>query len=475
MKPNEDVKIGVVFGNRGFFPGELCIQARKDILRALTDAGIEWVAVGEHDLEFGAVSSLAEAEICIRKFQQDPIDGLLISLPNFGDESSLFEVAKRAARELPILIQAFPDRTDLLAVGQRRDAYCGKISLCNNLYQGGILFNLTTGHVSDPASSAFNKDLEDFLRICRIVKRMKSNRLGQIGVRPDAFRTVRYSEKILERNNQTVYQISLERIVTLAKGLDTDNPHLKEFKDALLKFRAAEGNAGKEGGRDNLDRLARLGGAIKTWVEEYGLDAYAIQCWTDLQEIYGVVPCAVMSVLGQMGIPGACEVDILGALSMLALQAASDSPPALVDWNNNYDNSPEHCILFHCANFPASTFDVSPILEDHPVLINALGEDRVFGSLSGNIQPGEITYLRLSTHDAEGTLRGYTGSGKILPDKVQTFGGCGVVEITEMEKLLEFICLNGFEHHAAIGPGTFSDMLSSTLERYLGWTMHHHP
>lgn len=475
MNPNEHLKIGVVFGNRGFFPGELCIQARQEILQALTNAGIEWVAVGESDLEFGAVSSLSDAEKCIRKFQEEPIDGLLISLPNFGDESSLFEVARRAARGLPILIQAFPDETDLLKVGQRRDAFCGKISLCNNLYQGGIPFNLTTGHVSDPASPAFKKDLGDFLRICRITRRMKSNRLGQIGVRPDAFRTVRYSEKILENNDQTVYQISLERIVTLAKGLDADNPQLKEIKDALLKFRAASGNAGKKNGQDNLDRLARLGGAIKTWIMELSLDAYAIQCWTDLQEVYGVVPCAVMSVLGQMGIPGACEADILGALSMLALQAASDSPPALIDWNNNYDENPDQCVLFHCSNFPPSTFDLTPTLEDHPVLIKALGEDKVFGSLAGHIKPGEITYLRLSTHDAEGTLRGYTGSGRILPDKVQTFGGRGVVEISEMEKLLEFICLNGFEHHAAIGPGNYSGVISSTLEKYLGWPMHHHP
>src|SRR5437762_13719781 len=53
----------------------------------------------------------------------------------------------------------------------------------------------------------------------------------------------------------------------------------------------------------------------------------------------------------------ACEVDVPGVVGMHALRLASETPSALLDWNNNYGEDPNKAVCFHCSNLPKHFFE----------------------------------------------------------------------------------------------------------------------
>ncbi len=191
---------GVIVGNRGFFPDVLAKQGRKDILDVLKKNGFNSVALSMQQTKCGAVETFDDAKMSAGLFAEKgvKIDGIIVTLPNFGDEKGVAETIKRSGLNVPILIHAEPDAQDKMSIANRRDSFCGKISVCNNLRQAGIPYTLTKSHTVKVESAEFKKDLEDFASICRIANGLQNPRFGAIGARPAAFNTVRYSEKILD-------------------------------------------------------------------------------------------------------------------------------------------------------------------------------------------------------------------------------------------------------------------------------------
>jgi L-fucose isomerase and related proteins len=191
--------IGVIIGNRDFFPDKLVAEARTQIIDLFHQLNITPVMLSDADTKLGGVETFAEAQKCAALFKQhaDSIEGILVVLPNFGDEKGVAETIKWSGLNVPVLIQAYPDDLGKMDVVNRRDAWCGKISVCNNLYQFGIKYSLTTEHVVSPTDESFIADLKNFLAVCRVVKGMRKVRIGAVGARPGAFNTVRYSEKNL--------------------------------------------------------------------------------------------------------------------------------------------------------------------------------------------------------------------------------------------------------------------------------------
>ena len=353
MKEKRTPVLGLIVGNRGFFPNALVEEGRQRILSVLEQVGVRVVTLSTEDTKCGAVETLEDAEKCAWLFQNhaDEIEGILITLPNFGDERAAAEAVRRSGLKVPILVHAFPDDLEKLDPEHRRDAFCGKISLCNNLVQFGIKFTDTTLHVEAPESPQFKQDLETFLAICRIVKGLRGARVGAVGARPAAFNTVRYSEKILERFGIAVETLDLSEVIARAQKMDASSP---EVKQELERLKESFHPAGIP--KEALQRMARLSVALGQWIAAEKIHAFALQCWTAIEEIYGVVPCAVMSLFSEFMIPAACEVDVMGALAMYVLMLASGKPVALMDWNNNFGHDPNKAILFHCSNFPCSFF-----------------------------------------------------------------------------------------------------------------------
>src|ERR1700756_5640309 len=216
---------GLIVGNRGFFPDHLAATGREDMIRVLEIAGVEVVAPTAKETKFGAVEQYHEAKTCAELFRsrRDDIDGVVITLPNFGDERGIADTLRLADLKVPVLMQATPDTPSLMSIRDRRDSFCGKMSACNNLAQYGIPCSLTTLHTELPQSDIFRRDLEWFLSVCRVVKGLRRLRIGAVGARPAAFNTVRYSEKILEANGISVETIDLSEILgRIARMKDDD-------------------------------------------------------------------------------------------------------------------------------------------------------------------------------------------------------------------------------------------------------------
>jgi len=466
----KEVTLGLIFGNRSFFPDSLVKKGREEVLAVLAKQGMGSVCPSPRETKLGAVETRKDAKECARLFreQKDKIDGILVSLPNFGDEKGVAEAIRLADLNVPVLVQAFPDQVGAMGMGQRRDAFCGKLSVCNNLKQYGIPFSLTSEHVQSPNRERFRGDLAVFKQVCKIVKGLKRARIGAIGARTNPFNTVRFSEKILESAGISVETIDLSEIFGRINQMkDGDKRVAKELRE-IKNYCAVE-----QVPQEALIKMAKFRSVINGWVAQNDLDATAIQCWTSLQEYLGFIPCTMMSMMSESLLPSACEVDVMGALAMFALQLASGSPSAIVDWNNNYGDKPDRAFIFHCSNLPRSWFKEVK-MSYNKIIATGVGQENAWGTCEGPLNPGSITYLRLSTDDVQGCITSYLGEGKIVPDSTKTFGGWGVIEIKNLQNLLRYISKNGFEHHVSIGPGWLARPLQEALETYLGCKVYRH-
>lgn len=461
---------GVIVGNRGFFPAVLAQQGRQNILNILQKSGCQAVCLTEKDTKFGSVETFADAQKCAELFSKnaDKIDGIIVSLPNFGDEKGVAEVIKSCGLNVPILIQAESDDMAKMKIENRRDSFCGKISVCNNLRQSGIPFTLTKSHTVKVKSPEFKKELEEFASVCRIVKGLKNVRFGAIGARTGAFNTVRYSEKILELAGISIETIDLSEIFGRTEKLDSGDACIKKKIIEINDYVKTTGIP-----NDALLRMAKFSCVIDQWAADLNLTGTAIQCWTSMEEFFGVVPCTIMSMMSQSLCPSACEVDITGLLAMYILQLASGTPSALLDWNNNYGNDPDKCVLFHCSNLPKSFFKTAK-MDYQAIIAGSVGKQNTYGTIVGKIAPNKTTFCRVTTDDTAGIISGYVGQGEFTADKLDTFGGYGILKVKNLQTLLKHICDMGFEHHVAANISSNADAINEALGNYLGWEIYRH-
>jgi L-fucose isomerase-like protein len=222
-----------------------------------------------------------------------------------------------------------------------------------------------------------------------------------------------------------------------------------------------------------LVKMAKLGVSVESFMKETQSTVSAVQCWTALEEYFGVVPCTVMSMMSEQLLPSACETDVMGTLSMHALALASQTPSALLDWNNNYGDDPDKAVCFHCANLPKHFF-ADVIMDFQAIIAGTVGKENTYGTVVGRVKAGDMSYVRFSTDEFTGKIRGYVGQGEFTKDPLETFGGAGVVRIPKMQKLLRYICETGFEHHVAANFSKTASPVYEAAVRYLGWEMYYH-
>ena len=463
----------VIVGNRGFFPDALAKQGRKDILDVLKKNSFNSVALSMSaagGTKYGAVETYADAKKCAELFAKnsEKIDGIIVTLPNFGDEKGVAETIKRSGLNVPILIHAEPDTQGKMTIANRGDSFCGKISVCNNLRQAGIPFTLTQSHTVRAKSAEFKQELDDFASVCRIIKGLKNVRFGAVGARPNAFDTVRFSEKILELSGISVQTIDLSEILGMVARLADNDKAVKRKLNAIKKYISTDSVPA-----DSLLKMAKFGYVVDRWIKENDLTGTAVQCWTSLEEFFGIVPCTLMSMMSESLMPSACEVDITGLLGMYVLQLASATPSALLDWNNNYADDPDKCVLFHCSNLPKSFFKQSK-MDYQGIIAGAVGKDNTYGTVVGRIAPNKATFCRTSTDDASGVITAYTGQGQFTNDKLDTFGGYGVMKIPNLQDLMQYVCKMGFEHHVAVNLSQKADAVTEAIGNYMGWDIYRH-
>nr|WP_321462966.1 fucose isomerase [uncultured Cohaesibacter sp.] len=472
VKAMRKVTLGVVIGSRAFFNGAPCKAARDEVM-----AHLDRLGVGVEILPFeatvnGAVQSIEDAKLYAAHFsaKRDKLDGLVICLPNFGDEIAIAELINRAKLDLPILLQASNDEVDKVDVKSRRDAFCGKISVANNFYQYGVPFTETTSHTCDVASDEFAADLERFARLCRTVRGLKNARIGAIGARTGPFQTMRFSEKLLQGSGITVVTVDLSEMIASAAAIADSDPDLAAMLGAIKDY----GTIPSHITQDQITRQAKWSLAVNRWIEANECDASAIQCWRSLQDNFGCATCLTMSMMGEQLMPSACEVDVMGAISMYALTLAAGSPSAILDWNNNYAYEADKCVCTHCGNYPKQFIGKVPEIGELDVLGETIGRSKCFGAVKGKVEPGPMTFLRISSDDRLGTLKAYTGQGSFTDDPFPMDGGIAVTKVNALRTLMNFVSQNGFEHHVAMVRGNHADVVTEAVSRYMKWPLYNH-
>ncbi|MBR5849924.1 MAG: fucose isomerase [Alistipes sp.] len=463
---------GLIIGTRAYFNSALAIDVRKTLCEELEKAGYGYVILDVAEtLTDGAMETMEDGKKCAKLFREyrDQIDGIIVSLPNFGFEVGIINAISRAELNVPVLVQACDDENDKVDLDNRRDAFCGKISVCNNLYQYGIPFTDTTLHTYSIHSELLMKDINKFAATCRVVKKLTHARIGQIGTRPLGFNTCRASEKLLQASGITVVPVDLSEIIFAAQRYDSEAAALKTKMEeiaAYAKIPAAH--------TDKVMRLAKWSLAVEEWIAANECDAAAIQCWDSLEQNYGCAACVSMSMLGEKLIPCACETDLAGAVSMYALSLAAGRPSTLLDWNNNFAEDRNKCVCTHCGNAPKSFVQNEISLDTLGVLGRTLGKVNTFGAVQGKCTEGDFTFFRISTDDTLGVIKSYLGKGRMTNDLYPMAGCIAVTEVDNLQTLLKHICRNGFEHHVAMVRGDVVDVLNDAIENYLGWDNYLH-
>jgi len=456
----------VFLANRGFFPASLQVQARREMQEVLKGLGHEVLMLDAEATGHGAVETPEEGRVFARFLHEraGQYDGVIVCLPNFGDENGAVAALKDA--DMPILVQAYPDELDKMAPALRRDAFCGKFSIMDVFVQNGMKFTALAPHVCHPRSEAFARQIDFFDRVCRVVGGMKDMVVGSVGARTTAFKTVRIDELALQRHGITVETLDLSEVFRRMETLKDSEASVKDKAATLREYTSWDGVP-----NDAFDRLVRLSVVLERIVEEFGMDALALRCWVEMQEQLGISPCVVVSELNNRGLVAACEVDVGNAVAMYALRCASGSVAACLDWNNNYADEANKCILFHCGPVPQSMMTGKGHVTDHAILANVVGKGCSYGCNTGRIAPTDFTFASMLT--AEGRLKFYLGRGRFTTDPIpQDFFGCaGVAEIENLQQVLQTIGLAGHRHHVSVTPGHVVAPLQEAFTRYLGYDL----
>ncbi len=472
MNPKLKTSFGLIVGTRNIFNSELAKQARKELLQKMKKMGYEYVILPENETPTGNIETFQDAKKCAAFFQKNrrKIDGIIVVLPNFGDELGIVNTLKQADLKVPVLVQACDDDNNKVGVNERRDAFCGKLSVCNNLYQYGIPFTDTTYHTYPLNSDLFEEDVKKFAQVCRVVKGLKNARIGAVGARPAAFQTMRSSEKILQATGITVVPVDLSEIIAAAEKIDDQAQDLQTKVASIQDY----GKIPSHIQNQQINKQAKLGLALEQWIAENEIDAAAVQCWESVEKNYGCAACLSMSMLGEQLIPCGCEVDITGVISMYTLALAAGTPSALLDWNNNYGQDRDMCVCTHCSNYPKGFFQNDIEISTLDILGTVLGHKDTFGAVKGKVAPGSMTYFRISTDDNYGLIKAYAGEGEITADPYKMDGGIAVCRIPDLQSLMKFMCKNGFEHHVSMVRGNVAEVVTEAIENYMDWEVYLH-
>lgn len=449
------------FGNRGFMPGELIIGARADMVKAVTDAGYDYLMMEEEATRYGAVETRDEGRLYADwlKKHEGEYDGVIFSMPIFVDENGAITALQDAG--VPILMQAYPDEIGKMDFQHRRDAYCGKFSVTDVFTQYGVPFTVMKPHVVHPLSEAFAQNLRDFAAVCRVVNGMRRFNVGCIGARTTAFKTVRFDEITLQKYGINVESFDLSELFHKVGQKKDQEPEVLAKLERLREYTDCSRVPEK-----NMLTLAKVSVVLDDYIREYHLDALTLRCWNEMEEVLRICPCVLLSELNDRGIVASCEIDMCSALTMRAMNLASQEPTAVLDWNNNYGDDEDKVILFHCGPVAQSLMTAKGTVTEHKMF--AKGDPGSgWGSNEGRIKAFPMTFSNCQTKD--GRLVVYASQGEFTGDPIEDgyFGCGGVARIPGLQDKLLKLARGGFKHHTSVGVGHMKEVLKEAFTTYL--------
>ena len=453
------------FGNRGFMPAELIQGARSDMVKAVTDAGYNYIMMEESSTRYGAVETREEGRIYAKwlKEHEGEFDGVILCMPIFVDENGAITALQDA--NVPILMQAYPDEIGKMGFKYRRDAYCGKFSVTDVFTQYKVPFTVLKPHVVNPLSKDFQENLHEFATICRVVKGMRRFNIGCIGARTTAFKTVRFDEITMQRHGINVESFDLSELFEKVRAMKDDCKKIFDKITSLENYT----DFSKVPYEKKL-MLAKISVVIDEYIEEYHLDAIALRCWNEMETYLRVCPCVLVSELNDRGITCSCEIDMCSAITMRALSLATDGPAACLDWNNNYGDDENKVILFHCGSTAQKLMKAKGTVTSHKMFDKG-DPGSGWGTNEGRIAAFPMTFSNCLTMDGKITV--YFSEGEFTTDDIEKdyFGCAGVAKIDGLQDKLIRLAKGGFKHHTTVANGHVKSALEEAFTTYLGYNV----
>ena len=402
--------------------------------------------VGPRGLLFDA----AAAEAAMQDLKDKALDLVLLLQVTFTDASMTAKIA--ASLDEPMAIWAFPEpRTG----GRLRlNSFCGLNLAAHALGLKGREFGYL---YSAPDAAGVGSALDEILAGGRrgdnampsepsgddakgaaIVAKIRGARIGRLGEHPAGFDTCDYDEgRLRALADISVEPIELTRLFDLAR----DAPEPAVASARAVARSDVTGLAGVNAAE--LDRSLRLKSALDRMREEGGYSAFAVRCWPETFTEYGGAVCAPVAMMGEKGIPCACEADVYGALTSLILQEASGGPAFLVDVVD-IDAEEGSTVVWHCGQAPISMHD--PEFEPRA----AIHSNRRMPLLyEFPLKPGRVTLARVS--QARGEEKLVIAGGEMVRAPLPFSGTSGTLRTDAPARgLLETIVGARLEHHMAL-------------------------
>lgn len=445
------IKLGYAPTRRSIFSAPDAVKYRGLTAERLRQLGIDFVDITDINEE-GLLYNDEDMYKIAEKFKSEKIDGLFLPHCNFGTEYECARLAKELG--VPVLLWGPLDERPEEDGVRLRDTQCGLFATGKVLRRFQIPFTyLTNCRLEDPV---FERGLRDFMAVCNVVKSFRKIRILQISTRPFDFWTTMCNEgELLERFQIQLSPIPMPELTDEVKKVKEEKTEVdriiaycREHMEICIK-------------EEELRNVAALKAAMKNLAQKYGCQAIAIQCWNQLQNELGIMPCAANALLNDEGIPVVCETDIHGAITSLLVEAAGmgNTRSFFADWTIRHPDIENGELLQHCGPWPISLAKEKakltyPLAFEHP------------GSITAEAKHGEVSLVRFDGDNGEYSLLLGRAKGVEGPKGMGTYLWVEVDNIKRLEaKLVE----GPYIHHCV---GIHKDVVPVLYEacKYIGVT-----
>ncbi|WP_270516324.1 L-fucose/L-arabinose isomerase family protein [Pediococcus acidilactici] len=421
------IKLGFAPTRRNIFSADAAIEFANLTRNKLDNMGVNYVDIKEVNADGLLYNDDAMHKIA-KKFKSENIDGLFLANENFGTEYECARLAKQL--NVPVLLWGPKDEAPAADGSRLRDTQCGLFAIGKVLRRFNIPFTyLVNVDIDDPE---FERGVQDFIKVCNVVKTFKNTRVLQVGPRPfDFWSTMANEGELLEKFNISLSPIPLEELVQEIHQLQNSND--SEITKTINKLKEI---ADIDINDNDLNMIAALKVALSNKMKQYGCNSGVIQCWTALQDEIGILPYASESLLQDEGTPVTCETDIHGVISELLVEAATmdDQKAVFADVNCRHPENPNGELLQHLGVFPFSTAKNKPKLPKSHFVFDYPG------SVGFEAQDGNYTLCRFDGDHGNYSL--LMGNAKTTPGPYE--------QGTYL--WLQFQNLNRFETKLVYGP-----------------------
>ncbi len=435
----DDTKIIIGYAptRRNVFNADDAIKYKKLILEKIKGYGHTIIDMDDIN-EDGLLVTESDVENVVKKFKKHKVDCIFSPHCNFGTESAVSKVANKINK--PFLLWGPRDEAPLSDGSRLRDTQCGLFATSKILNRFGIPFTyIINSRIDD---EVFSRGFLNFLKAANVVKQFRNLKIGQIGVRPGDFMTVMCNEgELIERFGIELVPFNLGdialKVMDLVKNPGTEFNEILDDIKKRVEIRIDEAS---------LNKLVALKIVLKQISEEQKIPAFALQCWSSLQDILGIMPCFAHGLLFDDKIPVACETDIHGAISSIMAQAATfnEKPVFFADLTIRHPEDDNAELLWHCGPFPLSLKKegTKALLSNH-----LIRDDESPGTGNWELKGGDISLIRFDGFNGKYNLFASHVKDTIGPWTSGTYIGIKEKEWSRWEE--KFI--NGPYIHHVIG------------------------